>query len=1029
MAAASSKDIQDLTKAIQSLISTAGSSKSTSSSKRPSTTSAGLSEKQLSAGFGGLEARDEQRKKEEEFRKRLEDYDKKAIDASKQLLDNQKAWGTELYKSLDLTEEINSVAEDIYDINEKYLAAKRKNNKETEKELQITLKVLKNKKYNLQVQQENAKKQEIANKLAEKQLTTFKKITDAIKNPIHALESLGEKMSESMGTRFNASLAAPKKSLKEIAVSGLKFGVVAALATGVKRAFEMNTELVHMQRNLGISKKASHDIHHDLQDAAISSKVLGATSADYSEAFSTLTAAYGTAAGRNAELLDSQVLLTKQIGMTNDQALAFQGITASTGETAEYNLGVIQEQVEGFNKITGSSIAVRDVQKEIANISKTTFASYKGNVTQLSRAVLKAKQLGMTMDETSQISENLLSIETSIENEMKANVLTGKHMNMNAARALALQGDSVGAAAAAVKEVGSYDEFLKMNVIQQKAVAEAAGMTVEQIVKAGNEEKRRNIMGEKTFRQLTEQDKEKLISQKLYDKNQLKSLALEEQAADVKERMVQLADKLMTTFDLLVTNSIEPLVDGLGKAFTFISDSYSKTKEFLKSGMPKWVINLIKGTGTIAKAGIGIVVGFQLIKKLGGILSNFFRGKHGETKAKPMYTQEVSGSDKGSAKGLLGSLSPRNWVKNLGDKFKSFSAAKKAGGMRGAIKSLFTKENAVDAVTSAATGTAPIGSANDPIYVRIIGGIGGGAAGGGGGGGLMDSLSEVATGMEGSDVGGGASSTGGQRTKKDGTPDKRYKSNRTTAAAASAAGGGAKKGFFGKIGGFFEKINPAGSIKKVFGDKGFVSKILGKMPKVGTLISMATSLYALGSGAMNASGAGSYQDVGKQMLMSIGDLGGSFLGGLLGSLGGPAAIAGTILGGMAGSSLAEYISGFVDLSGLGKMVVDILGPGGGSAAAQPVSDALIRPGMPPIAFDKGDLILAGTNLLGGQSSTTSNNQGSLSEVTSLLKELIIKVEQPVKFNISGRVIDELESQASLRRSYNTKIDGAYGANG
>ena len=132
---------------------------------------------------------------------------------------------------------------------------------------------------------------------------------------------------------------------------------------------------------------------------------------------------------------------------------------------------------------------------------------------------------------------------------------------------------------------------------------------------------------------------------------------------------------------------------------------------------------------------------------------------------------------------------------------------------------------------------------------------------------------------------------------------------------------------------------------------------------------------------------------------------------------------------MAGSSLAEYISGFVDLSGLGKMVVDILGPSGGSAAAQPVSDALIRPGMPPIAFDKGDLILAGTNLLGGQSSTTSNNQGSLSEVTSLLKELIIKVEQPVKFNISGRVIDELESQASLRRSYNTKIDGAYGANG
>ena len=97
-------------------------------------------------------------------------------------------------------------------------------------------------------------------------------------------------------------------------------------------------------------------------------------------------------------------------------------------------------------------------------------------------------------------------------------------------------------------------------------------------------------------------------------------------------------------------------------------------------------------------------------------------------------------------------------------------------------------------------------------------------------------------------------------------------------------------------------------------------------------------------------------------------------------------------------------------------------------------------------LNKDDSIVAGTDLLSsdsrlGNTSTSYQGLGDADtifkgnqdtgnrEVISLLKELIAKVEQPVKINISGRVIEELESQASMRRSYNTKIDGAYGANG
>jgi hypothetical protein len=288
--------------------------------------------------------------------------------------------------------------------------------------------------------------------------------------------------------------------------------------------------------------------------------------------------------------------------------------------------------------------------------------------------------------------------------------------------------------------------------------------------------------------------------------------------------------------------------------------------------------------------------------------------------------------------------------------------------------------------------------------------------------------------------------------KKDGTPDKRFKANKAPGASPSPStpspggGSGGGGGFFSglidkvknskfvsKIGDFAKKLNPLDKLKewlpKLFSSKGTMSKLLGKLPKIGTIISMASTIYGLGSAAASSE---SLQAVGSQVLDAIGSMGGSFLAGALGSVvPGAGTILGSMLGGMAGSSLAGLISDNVDLTGLGKTVVDIFGAKGAEGGEKPVAvaDALIRPGMPPITFDKGDMILAGTNLMGGstESAPAANNQGSLSEVAGLLKQLIAATSQPVKINIGGKVIDEIEKQTTLRKTYNTKVDNVHGA--
>ena len=85
------------------------------------------------------------------------------------------------------------------------------------------------------------------------------------------------------------------------------------------------------------------------------------------------------------------------------------------------------------------------------------------------------------LEQARTISSSLLNFQSSIESELEAELLTGKELNLERARALALQGDFAGAAAETAKQVGTLSEFSSMNVLAQQAIAEASGMTVDEL--------------------------------------------------------------------------------------------------------------------------------------------------------------------------------------------------------------------------------------------------------------------------------------------------------------------------------------------------------------------------------------------------------------------------------------------------------------------------------------------------------------------------------------------------------------------
>ncbi len=124
-----------------------------------------------------------------------------------------------------------------------------------------------------------------------------------------------------------------------------------------------------------------------------------------------------------------------------------------------------------------------DIMADLADNTEF-FASYaKDGGDNLAKAAMEARKLGLNLSTTAKIADSLLDFESSIEKEMEASLLTGKQLNYNRARALALEGDVAGAAKEVVKQVGGQAEFNKMNMVQRKALADSIGVSVEEMSK------------------------------------------------------------------------------------------------------------------------------------------------------------------------------------------------------------------------------------------------------------------------------------------------------------------------------------------------------------------------------------------------------------------------------------------------------------------------------------------------------------------------------------------------------------------
>ena len=185
-------------------------------------------------------------------------------------------------------------------------------------------------------------------------------------------------------------------------------------------------------------------------------------------------------------------LMSKFAGLTAENAATLsKELVISSDLTQEQSVDVLKT-VQGLAKASG--VAPKAIFEDMAQNSDMFAQFAQDGAGGLAEAAIKAKTLGLNLSAVSSVAKSLLDFETSISNEFEAQVLTGKMINLDRARGLALQGKASELLDEIVKQVGGEAELRSMNILQMESLAGAVGLSVNQLqrVVQGNEASLKN---------------------------------------------------------------------------------------------------------------------------------------------------------------------------------------------------------------------------------------------------------------------------------------------------------------------------------------------------------------------------------------------------------------------------------------------------------------------------------------------------------------------------------------------------------
>ena len=181
-------------------------------------------------------------------------------------------------------------------------------------------------------------------------------------------------------------------------------------------------------------------------------------------------------------------VIAKNLGIGAGEAASLTGQFARLNDgSAETAQNLIQSTK---NLAQQNGLVPADVMADVANSAEEFALFGKEGGTNIAEAAIAAGKLGVSMGQISGIADNLLDFESSINAELELGAMLGKNINLDRARALAMEGDMGGMVRETLSALGGIEQFNQMDYFSKKKTADLLGVSVAEFQKmAANADK------------------------------------------------------------------------------------------------------------------------------------------------------------------------------------------------------------------------------------------------------------------------------------------------------------------------------------------------------------------------------------------------------------------------------------------------------------------------------------------------------------------------------------------------------------
>ena len=313
------------------------------------------------------------------------------------------------------------------------------------------------------------------------------------------LNEEGKKMTflDKLGSLGKAAGAGLKEAITDpLTAIPLAGAAIGGIVSGLKSVFDyivgIQDQTVKFARAMNLSTGEARAIKMEFASLSVSSGDLFINSQKMVESQMELADALGVTNRLTNEQLATNIKLRDIAGLDLETRKGIVEASTLTGQSSEGITKSVLSQVAGLKQATGISFNYQKILKEASNLGGylgLTFAKYPA---QLTKSLVTVKSMGMELKQLDSIADSFLDFESSISKEFEAQLLTGKDINLTKAREAFLNNDLATAAKEITSQVGSANDFLKLNRIQAESLASAFGMSRDQM---GDMLKQQELLG------------------------------------------------------------------------------------------------------------------------------------------------------------------------------------------------------------------------------------------------------------------------------------------------------------------------------------------------------------------------------------------------------------------------------------------------------------------------------------------------------------------------------------------------------